>query len=105
MFVVGIFTTTSVGFSIFASGTESTLTSFVPWQTKAFMVLRRFFYAGGTLGVPRYSGGRARRTSPGETSRGAGHRGPHHADTPGFQHVSVQTPLQKRNRFAVLVSA
>src|ERR1035437_4579342 len=75
MFVVVIFTTTSVGFSIFASGTESTLTSFVPWYTRAFMILLRFFYDGGTLCARRYSGGRASRTSPGETSRGAGHGG------------------------------
>src|ERR1035437_9399729 len=87
MFVVVIFTTTSVGFSIFASGTESTLTSFVPWYTRAFMILLRFFYDGGALCARRYSGGRASRTSPGETSRGAGHGGrrcPHAANPPGF---------------------
>src|ERR1019366_9309571 len=39
------------------------------------MILLRFFYDGGTLCARRYSGGRASRTSPGETSRGAGHGG------------------------------
>src|ERR1035438_5992564 len=39
------------------------------------MILLRFFYDGGTLQARRYSGGRASRTSPGETSRGAGHGG------------------------------
>src|ERR1039457_2964948 len=39
------------------------------------MILLRLFFDGGTLGARRYSGGRASRTSPGETSRGAGHGG------------------------------